>query len=118
MSRYFTETFTAVESLSTHQHKVVVNSTNGVGRTGTAGARCDGIVINKPNVNEHATVVVLGRTRVFAGGTIAIGDEISCTASGTVAKTTSGQYILGHAITAVASGGLFLGEITHAGYKG
>ena len=112
------QTYVAAEDLSTHQYKIVVNSTGGVGRVGTAGARCAGVVQNKPKINEAADVTMLGYARCFAGGTIALGDDISSTASGTATAAASGDYIIGQAITAVASGGIFDAMVVHVGYKG
>lgn len=118
MSDRTEQTFVAVEDLSTYQYFLVVNSTGGVGRVGTAGARLAGILQNKPKASEAADVTMLGYSRVKAGGTIALGDAISSTASGTATSAASGDYIIGQAITAVASGGIFDAMICHTGYKG
>jgi len=113
------ESFVANENLESYQYALVVNSaSNLVGRSGTAGEMCLGVLQNKPQSGENATIVMMGRCRIKAGGTIAAGNEITATASGTAAAVASGQYILGLAITGVASGGNFTGLINHAGYKG
>jgi hypothetical protein len=77
-----------------------------------------GVLQNKPKSGEHATVRVFGRSRIKAGGTITAGGAFTVTANATATAVASGQYILGIAITGVASGGIFTGFINHAGYKG
>lgn len=115
----FDETFVANNDLDDYQYHILVNSTgNLVDRAVSAGALCCGVLQNKPKSGEHATVRMLGRSRIKAGGTITAGNAFTTTASATATAAGSGQYILGIAITGVASGGIFQGLITHAGYKG
>jgi len=68
-----------------------------------------GVLQNKPQANEEATVSIGGITKCRAGSTITAGNEISTTASGnaTAAGSTSGVRIVGQALTAAASGGYF-----------
>lgn len=113
------ETFVANEDLSTHQYKLMVNSANQlVARADTAGEATIGLLQTKPTSGRTASVAVLGKSRCFAGGTITAGANITATASATATAVASGDYILGNALTGVASGGLFMLEITHAGWKG
>jgi hypothetical protein len=117
MSRQY-ESMIAGEDLSSHQYKLVkVSAENTVARQTTAGGNIFGVLNNKPENGENATVVVGGATRCFAGGTIAAGNEVSVTASGTATAALSGDYIVGTAISAVASGSNFIMLITQAGYK-
>ena len=114
----FDETFVADNDLDSYQYHIVVNSkTNLVDRVATSGLGCIGVLQNKPKSGEHADVTLVGRCRVIAGGTIAGGGEFMSTASGTATDATSGGYILGTALTSVASGGIFTGLLSHAGYK-
>lgn len=113
------ETFVANEDLSTHQYKFLVNSEGQlVARADTAGEATIGLLQTKPTSGRTASVRVDGKSRCFAGGTITAGANITVTASATATAVASGDYILGNAITGVASGGLFFLEITHAGWKG
>lgn len=114
----FHDVFVANEDLSTHQFKVMVNSAGQlVGRVGTAGAFGIGILQTKPNSGRTASVKVLGKTPMQAGGTIVAGANLTTTASGTVTTAASGDYILGNAFESVASGSQFDGFITHAGFQ-
>ena len=109
----------AREDLSNMQYKIVnVHDANGVKLRVAAGTGVLGVLNNKPQSGEHATVVVEGLTRCVAGATIAAGSFISVTASGTGIATTSGDYILGKAITGCASGSNFQLLIQHNGYRG
>ena len=109
----------AGEDLSTAQYKILnVSAADTVKLRVAAGAGVLGVLNNKPQNGENATVVVGGLTRCFAGATIGAGAWISVTASGTGIAATSGQYILGKSITAVASGGYFQLLVQHNGYRG
>ena len=112
-------TMVADEDLSSGQyHFVYVSGDNLCKQRNGKGAPGIGVLNNKPQSGEHATVVVEGLTRVFAGGTITAGNWITASASGTGIAVSSGEYIFGKAITGVASGGHFQCLIQHAGYRG
>lgn len=114
----FHEVFVANEDLTIHQYKVMVNSANQlVGRLFTAGGKGIGILQTKPNSGRTASVKVMGKTPMFAGGTIVGGASLTSTLSGTVTTAASGDYILGEALESVASGSQFDGWITHAGFQ-
>ena len=109
----------ANEDLSTAQYKLVnVDGDNGVKLRVAAGAPGVGVLDNKPKSGEHATVVVMGLTRAFAGGTVTAGQFVTSTASGTFTNATSGNYIMGKSITGCASGSTFQLLVQHNGYKG
>ena len=109
----------AAEDLSDMQYKILnVHGANTVKLRVAAGAGVLGVLNNKPENGEIATVVVGGLTRCYAGGTVTAGSWITVTASGTGLAATSGQYILGKSITGVASGGLFKLLVQHNGYRG
>lgn len=119
MSMYeMDETFVANADLSAKQFYLVVNSTgNRIGASG-AGAAAIGALQDKPQSGENGTVRLMGRSRIRAGDTITAGGIFASDANGTAVAVTSGTYGVGTAITGVASGGIFDGMITHAGYKG
>ena len=83
----------------------------------TLGAVATGVLLNKPQAGEAASVCVLGPSKVFAGGTIVAGGLFASTASGTAVAVASGNFIVGKALTGVASGGIFDAVITCAGYN-
>lgn len=68
-----------------------------------------GVIQNEPRSGEAATIAIGGVSRVFAGGTIALGNYFTSTASGTAVAITSGSNarIVGRAIEAAASGSIF-----------
>lgn len=76
----------------------------------TAADEVVGFVFN-PVYVEGANVGVLGqqgnRCEVVAGGVIAIGDHVTVTTKGYVAKAASGAYV-GIAMTAAAEAGQYL----------
>jgi len=110
---------TAGEDLSSGQYQLVyVDAANSVKQRNGKGAPGIGVLNNKPQSGEHASVVVMGMTRCKAGGTIAAGNWVTCSASGTGIAVSSGEYIFGKAITGVASGSAFQLLIQHNGYRG
>ena len=90
------QTFVAGADLSAKQYTFV--SCNGVTADGenrtvvspAVGAKVDGVVINNPGNTRAATVVVFGRTKVKAGGTIPAGAEVQTNANGQVIAATTG----------------------------
>ena len=77
-----------------------------------------GVLYNKPTNGQTARTRPFGVAKVWAGGTIAAGNELTNTASATATVVASGQFINGFAITGVASGGYFTAVIGNFGYKG
>lgn len=119
----FTEKFEASEDLQSYQYYLVVSSSTSVtkrtmARAATASIETTGVMITKPDSGESGTVVMLGHTKVRAGGTITGGGLFSTTASATATAVTSGAWISGKAITSAASGNLFDAFIFQGGYKG
>jgi len=110
---------TAGEDLSSSQYKIMyVDAANSVKQRNTKGVGVFGVLNNKPQSAEHASVVVGGLTRCMAGGTVAAGSWITVSASGTGITVSSGEYILGKAVTGVASGSYFQLLVQHNGYRG
>jgi len=113
----------AATDLDGSQHHAVVIDGNGEAAIGQDPTTDNylGTLENKPKSGEHASIEVLGITKGKAGGTIAVGDPITYAASGfylagaIVTVTDSGiltnvdtaTTLVGMAVSAVASGGLF-----------
>lgn len=112
------EPWSASEDLSTHRYKIMVNSISTVARADTQGEATIGVLQGKPKSGEDAAVTVIGPTKIVAGGTIVGGGDFTVTASATAMAVASGDYTLGRAFTSAASGNIFDGYVTHAGFKG
>lgn len=122
-NRVETETFVASGDLSVMQHRFVDHV--GVGIIGHSLARGGmGVLVNKPQSGEHATVAFKGRVRVDAGLSVTAGDWIVSAASGfgipqvlTNFQTGSAgafaqwRNIMGRAMTTAASGSVFTIEL-------
>lgn len=84
------ETFVAGEDLRTKQYYAVYMSADRTVKLadGTAASKKKlvGILDNKPNTNEAASVVVHGTTPALLGGTVTYGDYLMVDASGTLVK--------------------------------
>jgi hypothetical protein len=64
-----------------------------------------GLLQNKPRSGEDASLLVAGRSKFKAGGTIAAGGRMTITTSGVCTAATSGSAgIIGFSLTAAASG--------------
>lgn len=119
MGLFHDETFLSITSLNDFQYHLMVNSTpNLAERNFVAGGIVAGVLQNKVGNSQHASVRMFGKSRVFAGGTIVAGEEISSTASATAVAVDSGDFVVGLAITGVASGGIFEAMIGNGGWKG
>ena len=103
------QTFVAGADLSAKQYTFV--TCNGVTADGenrtvvspAAGGKVDGVVINNPQNTRAATVVVFGRTKVKAGGTIAAGAEVQTDANGRVVAATGTNIRVGKALEAAVA---------------
>lgn len=103
------QTFVAGADLSAKQYTFV--TCNGVTADGenrtvvspAAGGKVDGVVVNNPQNNRAATVVVFGRTKVKAGGAIAAGAEVQTDANGRVVAATGTNIRVGKALEAAVA---------------
>lgn len=126
-NRIVSETFVASGDLSTMQHRFVdyVGVGDVIGHALARGGM--GVLLNKPEDGESATVALSGRVRVDAGLAITAGDFIVSAASGfavvqtfgTINAGSAGQYlqtrmIMGRAMETVASGSTFAIELSPA----
>jgi len=79
--------FTAAADLRTKQYYLVKISASRSINIGTLGAAF-GVLQNKPNTGEFATVRNRGLSKVIAGGTIAAGDNLTSYSTGRAIKLT------------------------------
>lgn len=63
-----------------------------------------GILQNKPESGEEATMTYSGRSKFKAGGAIAANGRVKVTTSGFIVAVASGDGACGKALTAAASG--------------
>lgn len=97
-------TVVAGADLSAQQYKNV----NLSGVLATSASNFFGILQNKPQSGEHATVRVYGFSKVFIPTSIGVGALLgqSGTTSGALAIVTSGGLAIGRLVFAAASGGI------------
>lgn len=92
---------------TTGQYRFVEQSTSGtVTVCNSAGENALGVLQNNPASGQAATIAVGGVTKVLAGATIAIGEQIATTAAGKAAVATNGQVILGEAMSGGGDGSI------------
>lgn len=75
-----------------------------------------GVLYNKPNTNESATVAYLGHMKAYCGGAIAANGRMKVTTSGYLVAVASGDGSVGKALAAANSGSLveFVGDFSNA----
>jgi hypothetical protein len=64
-----------------------------------------GVLQNKPNTGEFATVAVFGKSKMVAGGAITAGNLITLNSSGRAAAVASGGWTIGRALETSANDG-------------
>ena len=100
MSDQATNTLEAAANLSALQYHIMrISAANkcNVSSQATDSDMC-GILLNKPQSGEGASIAYSGRGKVVAGGAVTAGDHITCNGSGRAATVTSGQVALGQAL--------------------
>lgn len=108
-------TLTALSDLSAQQYNIVHYVTprncdiRSLGQTLTLGPI--GVLENKPEANQAATVTYTGQTRVRAGAAVTAGRTFTANASGRAVHPTSGQLVVGRAIEAAAADGDLISAI-------
>lgn len=100
-------TFQAAENLSAFKYRAVRLSAEGqVNVASNAGANtCIGILDNDPTSGQSARVAVAGASKIYASAAITAGALVTHTASGYAAAATSGQLVIGRALTTAANAG-------------
>lgn len=72
-----------------------------------AGVDFYGVQKEKAKSGDFIGAVAFGETKILCGsGGLAIGDKVSCVASGYATKVVSGGYFFGRCVYAAASGGI------------
>ena len=64
-----------------------------------------GVLQNKPQSGEHATVADLGISKVIAGGSLTAGDHLTCTESFRAAAAGSGDMAFGRLLSTAGADG-------------
>jgi hypothetical protein len=91
--------------LSASQFRIaVVNSSEKAAIAAAATAKIIGVLYNKPAAADVAAqIAISGVARVTAGGVVAAGDLLTSDADGkAIATTTTGNVLIGRALTAGA----------------
>jgi hypothetical protein len=73
-----------------------------------------GILANKPNNGEDATLVYQGRSKFIAGGTVAAGNPLTVNATGYFTAATSTDQVVGTCEIAASSGSITHGVFNFA----
>lgn len=100
-------TLAAAADLSAKQFTVIKLDSNGAAASAGAGEAGIGILQNNPGSGQAATVQIDGISKAKAGGTISAGAALAANASGLLVAATTGNYIVGFAKAAAASGDVF-----------
>lgn len=101
-------TLIAAADLSAKQYFFVKTDTTGKAALAGAGDNADGVLQNKPTSGQSATISGSASiTKITAGGSVTAGDAIASDASGKGVTASSGNYILGKALTSASSGNVF-----------
>lgn len=84
---------------------VIIDGEKTVGLAGN-GEAADGVLQNKPNTGQAASIAVPGdTTKVLTAAALAAGADASSDAAGLAVVSASGDYILGKVLTATSAGG-------------
>lgn len=67
-----------------------------------------GVLQNKPNSLEHATVAIFGESKVIVGSAVSYGDLLTVSASGRAVKVSSGNMAFGRALATVSNDGEYV----------
>ena len=96
---------TAAADYRTKQYHAVYVSADGVITVQTsAGGSVLGILQDNPDILGIANVMILGVSKVLAGGTLAAGDPIQVHTDGTIIKALTGDVSFGTVLIGCASG--------------
>ena len=97
-------TATAGADLSASQFLFVAMAADGKVDPAGDGVAAMGVLQNNPDAEDKAAAVgYAGKTMVKAGATIAAGDLLASDADGKAVPATTGEYILGIAVEAIAN---------------
>lgn len=103
--------FKALVDLRNHQHHIVrmsgARQVSWAASAGGDGREVFGVLWNKPNSGNDATIVRQGETPVAAGAAITRGLWFTTNASGRATSAASGDMVAGIALEGAANGDLF-----------
>jgi hypothetical protein len=106
----------ASADLSASQYKFVdINADGQIAVVATKGAKCVGVLQDKPSAAGRAGAVAVGNVcKVAAGAAVDAGTEVICDTTGrAIAKDAAGQFVMGTAReTATAAGDIIAVMIT------
>lgn len=88
----------AGEDLRTSIYHAVKLDTTGQFVKGTAGARCVGIMQDKPNTGEVGSAMYLGISPAVYGGSVTANDDLACDANGHLVTAVAGQPVVAVAL--------------------
>lgn len=90
--------------LSSNQfYAVDINSSGKIVVASAAGQRVLGILQNKPTANQGAGVAVGGVSKAVAAAAITAGALLTTAADGRLQTATSGQFVVGRAVSAAGA---------------
>jgi hypothetical protein len=95
--------------LTAAQYKIIAVA----GTIAATNAVALGVLQNKPNTGENASIAYCGHMKAYVGGAVAAGAQLVVTTSGyLITNATSVSGIVGKALTAASSGALceFVGD--------
>lgn len=95
---------TASADLTADQFRFVVIDGEKTVDVAGDGVAADGVLQNKPDTGQAATIAIAGdTTKVIAGAAVAAGANVASDANGAGVPATSGEYINGKCLTAAAN---------------
>lgn len=103
--------YKALVDLTNHQYHIVrlsgARQVSWAASAGGDGREVFGVLYNKPNSGNDATIIRQGEAPVAAGDTITRGLWFTTNASGRATSATSGDMAIGQALEGAANGDLF-----------
>jgi hypothetical protein len=84
---------------------VVLDSTGRIARNTSAGGKIFGILQNDPALNQAATVMIDGVSKMRAGAALTVGAKVMSDAAGRAVLATTGLNIIGTCLIAAAAEG-------------
>ncbi len=107
--RVTARTMQAAGDMRTTQYHVLrqaaAGTTNVASNPGGGHDDVIGVLQNKPNSGQAASVGYMGEARIVAGGTVTAGALVAPNGSGRVIDATSGDWTIGQALTAATADG-------------
>jgi hypothetical protein len=84
---------------------VIVDATGRAARTTGAGAAVYGVLQNDPGLNQAATIMIDGMSKMRSGAAVAVGAPVTTDNVGRVVEAETGDQILGTCLVASAAEG-------------